>query len=55
MELDKMFLIYQLLAFSEGDRLGLIDHNLYRTMVAKILRAMIPDSKEENDKDGQDE
>ena len=37
MSVDKTFLIYQLLLFSEADRLGLIDHDTYKEMVSNML------------------
>lgn len=37
MGVDKVFLIYQLLLFSEADRLGLIDHDIYKEMISNML------------------
>lgn len=37
MGVDKTFLIYQLLLFSEADRLGLIDHDAYKEMISNML------------------
>ena len=39
MGIDKTFLIYQLLLFSEADRLNLIDHNAYKEMISNMLRS----------------
>ena len=37
MGIDKALLIYQLLLFSEADRLGLIDHDAYKEMISNML------------------
>ena len=37
MVIDKTLLIYQLLLFSEADRLGLIDHDAYKEMISNML------------------
>ena len=37
MGIDKTLLIYQLLVFSETDRLGLIDHDAYKEMISNML------------------
>ncbi len=34
---DKTFLIYQLLLFSEADKLGLIDHDIYKEMISNMI------------------
>ena len=37
MDVDKTYLIYQLLLLSEADRLSLIDHDAYKEMISNIL------------------
>jgi hypothetical protein len=37
------FAIYQLLVFSEADRLGLIDHDVYKDTIKNVLDICIQD------------
>lgn len=37
----KLFLIYQLLVFAEGDRLGLVNKDEYRSMIQKMLDSIV--------------
>ena len=37
------YMIYQLLVFSEAERLNLIDHEIYRNTINKLLQTILDD------------